>query len=75
MEKSKEPKKWKIAIVIWIAIVPLIFTIMPFFKPRLLALGVSETLTDLILTTVLVVLMVYVAEPLVMKVFGKWVDK
>ncbi len=75
MTVPKEPKKWKMAIIIWIAIVPLIFTIMPFFKPRLLALGLSAILTDLFLTTVLVILMVYIAQPLLMKLFGNWLNK
>ncbi len=70
-----EPKKWKMAIIVWVAIVPLIFTIMPFFKPRLLAIGLNEILTELILTTVLVWLMVYVAQPFLMKVFRDWLSK
>ncbi len=72
MTGYKEPKKWKMAIIVWMAIVPLIFTIMPFFKPRLVAYGLSGILADLLLTTVLVLLMVYVAQPMMMKLFRKW---
>ncbi len=75
MTKNKEPKKWKMAIIVWIAIVPLIFTIMPFFTPRLIALGLNSVLVELLLTTVLVILMVYVAQPLLMKLFKKWLNK
>ena len=75
MTAQKEPKKWKMAIIVWIAIVPLIFTIMPFFKPRLIALGLNSILTELLLTTVLVILMVYVAQPLLMKLFRNWLNK
>ena len=72
MHVNQEPKTWKMAIIVWIAIVPLIFTIMPFFKPILIGLGLNAVLTDLILTTVLVILMVYVAQPLLMKLFRNW---
>lgn len=75
MTAEKKPKKWKMAIIVWIAIVPLIFTIMPFFKPRLIALGLNSFLTELLLTTVLVILMVYVAQPLLMKLFRNWLNK
>ena len=72
MAEHKQPKKWKMAIIVWIAIVPLIFTIMPFFKPRLIAMGINQVLTELILTTLLVVLMVYVAQPMLMRAFKNW---
>ncbi len=75
MKVQNSPKKWKMAIIVWIAIVPLIFTIMPFFKPRLLAIGLNTILTDLLLTTVLVILMVYVAQPILMKLFNNWLNK
>ncbi|WP_190810036.1 hypothetical protein [Flagellimonas sp. S3867] len=75
MTKHKEPKKWKMAIIVWIAIVPLIFTIMPFFMPKLIALGVSEVMAELLLTTVLVILMVYIAQPLLMNLFRNWLNK
>ncbi len=75
MTTNKEPKRWKMAIIIWIAIVPLIFTIMPFFKPRLVALGLHTIVSELLLTTVLVLLMVYIAQPLLMKLFKNWLDK
>jgi len=75
MTAEKTPKKWKMAIIVWIAIVPLIFTIMPYFKPRLIALGLNSILTELLLTTILVILMVYVAQPLLMKIFRNWLNK
>ena len=75
MTAYKEPKKWKMAIIVWIAIVPLIFTIMPFFMSRLIALGLNAILAELFLTTVLVILMVYIAQPLLMKLSGNWLNK
>lgn len=75
MTAREEPKKWKMVIIVWIAIVPLIFSINPFFKPRLIALGLNEVLVELFLITVLVLLMVYVAQPILMNVFKKWINK
>lgn len=75
MAEYKEPKKWKMAIIVWIAIVPLIFTIMPFFLPKLLALGLNSVLAELLLTTLLVILMVYIAQPFLMHLFRKWLNK
>ena len=75
MNAQASPKKWKMAIIIWIAIVPLIFTIMPFFTPKLLALGIPAILVELILTTVLVLLMIYVAQPFLMKLFRNWLNQ
>ena len=70
-----QPKKWKMAIIVWIAIVPLIFTIMPFFMPKLLASGLNPILAELLLTTVLVMLMVYIAQPFLMNLFRDWLNK
>jgi len=75
MELQKSPNKWKMAVIVWIAIVPLIFTIMPFFKPKLIAAGLNTILVELLLTTVLVLLMVYIAQPILMKLLKKWLDK
>lgn len=63
------------AIIVWIAIVPLIFTIMPTFNPILLRLGLNPIWAELLLTTVLVILMVYVAQPLLMKLFQNWLSR
>lgn len=74
MTVVKEPKKWKMAIIIWIAIVPLIFTIMPFFRPRLMALGLNPIVAELLLTTILVLLMVYMALPILTRLFKNWLN-
>ena len=75
MPSQNSPKKWKMAIIVWMAIVPLIFTIMPYFKPKLLAMGLNSIIAELILTTVLVLLMVYLAQPVLMKTFKNWLHK
>ena len=74
MKEQNLPKKWKMAVIVWIAIVPLIFTIMPFFGPRLIAIDLNAILTELVLTTVLVLLMVYVAQPILMGLFRNWLN-
>ncbi|NQX82965.1 MAG: hypothetical protein HRT66_13370 [Flavobacteriaceae bacterium] len=75
MEEIKTPKKWKMAIIVWVAIVPLIFSIMPTFKPRMIAIGLDPILTELLLTTLLVLIMVFVAQPILMKTFKNWLNK
>jgi|GEM_PF-773787 len=75
MTEDKVPKKWKIAIIVWIAIVPLIFSIMPICKPILLKIGLNPILTELLLITLLVTLMVFVAQPILMKLFRNWLNK
>ena len=75
MEEIKTPKKWKMAIIVWVAIVPLIFSIMPIFKPRMIAIGLDPILTELLLTTLLVLIMVFVAQPILMKTFKNWLNK
>ncbi len=66
--ETQKPKKWKMVIVTWIAIVPLIFSIPPFLNPRLVAIGLNSFLAELIAITILVMLMVFVALPLLMKI-------
>jgi len=71
----KEPKKWKMAIIVWIAIVPLVFTIMSLLKPLLIETKLHPVLIELILTSILVILMVYIAQPILMKLFKNWLKK
>ena len=73
--ETKNPKKWKMVVITWIAIVPLIFSIPPFLQPKLMALGLNSFPSELIAITILVILMVYAALPLLMKLFGKWLNK
>jgi antibiotic biosynthesis monooxygenase (ABM) superfamily enzyme len=67
----KPPKKWKFALMVWIAIYPAItlasFLLGDFIKD--LALPVRT----LIMTGILVPLMVYVLLPLLRKLFGDWI--
>ncbi|MBL4625883.1 MAG: hypothetical protein JKY42_12200 [Flavobacteriales bacterium] len=75
MTEVKITKKWKMAIIVWIAIFPLIFSIMPICKPILLEIGLNPILTELLLIALLVILMVFVAQPILMELFRNWLNK
>lgn len=70
----KPPKKWKMAIVVWLAIYPLI-TVMQWLLGPQLAKVTPLALRTLILTAVVVPLMVYGVLPLVQKLLGGWLRK
>jgi len=73
--KTQKTKKWKSVIITWMAIVPIIFIIPPLLTPRLIEIGLNSILAQLISTTVLVIMMVYIALPILTKLFGKWLNK
>lgn len=70
----KPPKKWKLAIVIWIAIYPTITTIFLLFGKQLMIIN-PLPLRTLCLTVVVVPLMVFVLIPLLQKLLGNWLKK
>ena len=70
----KPPKKWKMAILIWIAIYPLITTVFAVFGKYLMQIEILP-LRTLIITVVLVPIMVFVLIPLLQKLLGNWLQK
>ena len=70
----KPPKKWKMAIIIWVAIYPTITTIFLLFGKQLMAVN-PLPLRTLCLTLVVVPLMVFVLIPLLQKLLGNWLKK
>lgn len=68
------PKKWKMAIIIWIAIYPTITTLFFLLGPGLLKIPYLPVRT-LILTLIVVPLMVFVLLPFLQKVFKNWLSK
>lgn len=66
----KRPPKFKIAIITWLAIYPLITVTLYFFGPWLMQLPLL--LRTLLLTAVLVPAMVYGIVPALQRVFQKW---
>ncbi|MEM8906202.1 MAG: hypothetical protein AAGD05_00020 [Bacteroidota bacterium] len=67
---ASAPPKYKIALLTWIAIYPLITAILLVFGESLAQLPVP--LRTLVLTMVLVPLMVYWAVPLLRRCFARW---
>ena len=67
---SSQPKKWKFAIIVWLAIYPTITTIFIVFGKYLIEIPIL--LRTLVLTGFLVPFMVYVGLPILTKLFSKW---
>lgn len=70
----KPPKKWKMAILIWIAIYPTITLIFVFFGKDLMTIH-PLPLRTFLLTLVVVPLMTFVLIPLLQKLLGNWLNK
>lgn len=70
----KPPKKWKMAILIWIAIYPTITLIFMFFGKDLLEIH-PLPLRTFLLTLVVVPLMTFVLIPFLQKLLGNWLNK
>jgi antibiotic biosynthesis monooxygenase (ABM) superfamily enzyme len=70
----RPPKKWKMALVIWIAIYPVITLIFLFFGKHLIAIE-PLPLRTLCITILAVPVMVFAALPLVQKLFKSWLYK
>ena len=70
----KPPKKWKMAILIWIAIYPLITTVFAVFGKYLMQIEILP-LRTFIITVVLVPTMVFVLIPLLQKLLANWLRK
>ena len=67
----KPPKKWKLAILIWIAIYPTITSIFFLFGKYLIQIN-PLPLRTLAITLVIVPLMVFVLLPQLQKLFKNW---
>ena len=69
-QTAQQPPKYKIALLTWIAIYPLITIILAIFGEQLSQLPLP--LRTLLLTAVLVPVMVYCAVPVLRNLFSKW---
>ncbi|MBP7407581.1 MAG: hypothetical protein KA941_02370 [Flavobacteriales bacterium] len=68
----KPPPRWKIAVLIWLAIYPSITLLFFFFgKPLLL---IPLPLRTLAVTLILVPLMVFILLPAMQKLFKNWLN-
>lgn len=70
---AQQPKKWKMAVLIWIAIYPTITLIMIFFGDHLKKIK-SLPLQTFATTIIVVPLMVYAIVPGLHKLLHKWLS-
>lgn len=70
----KPPKKWKIAIVIWLAIYPLITTIFALLGKQLILIE-PLPLRTLIITIIAVPIMVFILILTLQKLLHNWLTK
>lgn len=70
---ENQPKKWKMVIVIWLAIFPLVNCIFYFFGDLLTSIHFLP-LRTLVLTLVLIPIMVYVLIPIITKLLANWLN-
>jgi antibiotic biosynthesis monooxygenase (ABM) superfamily enzyme len=66
------PKKWKMVIVIWLAIYPLITTVFLLFGKYLMQIEFVP-LRTLMMTIVLIPTMVYILMPFITKLLKNWI--
>ena len=67
----KPPKKWKMAVMIWLAIYPLITTVFAVFGKYLMQIN-PLPLRTFAITIVLVPIMVFILIPILQKLLGNW---
>lgn len=70
----KPPKKWKMAIVIWLAIYPLITTIFALLGKQLILIE-PLPLRTLIITIIAIPIMVFILIPTLQKLLHNWLTK
>ena len=70
----KPPKKWKMSIVIWLAIYPLITTIFALLGKQLMLIN-PLPLRTLIITVIAVPIMVFILIPTLQKLLRNWLSK
>lgn len=68
------PPRWKFAVVVWLAIYPLVTLFFGLFGGQIMAIN-PLPLRTFIITLVLVPLMVFVLIPLLQRVLSKWLHK
>ncbi len=68
------PKKWKMAVLIWLAIYPLITLIFILLGPHLIRIN-PLPLRTLIITLVAVPIMVFILIPILQKLLQNWLTK
>lgn len=70
----KPPKKWKMAILIWLAIYPLITLLFALLGEHLIQIN-PLPLRTLIITLIAVPIMVFILIPTLQKLLHNWLTK
>lgn len=70
----KPPKRWKMAVVIWLAIYPLLTVVSLLAGPHISKIEFVP-LRTLLLTVILVPMTVFVMIPTVQKLLKSWLNK
>ncbi|MGZ3919101.1 MAG: hypothetical protein ACXVC7_02355 [Bacteroidia bacterium] len=70
----KPPKRWKMAVVVWLSIYPLITTTFALFGKQLMEIN-PLPLRTLVITGALVPIMAFAMIPFFQKVLGNWLHK
>ena len=70
----KPPKKWKMAIVIWLAIYPLITLIFTVLGPYLVQIN-PLPLRTLVITLIAIPIMVFILMPFLQTLLRNWLQK
>jgi antibiotic biosynthesis monooxygenase (ABM) superfamily enzyme len=70
----KQPPRWKFAVVVWLAIYPLVTAIFALFGEQIMAIQ-PLALRTLMLTLILVPLMAFVFIPLIQRVLKSWLNR
>lgn len=70
----KPPKRWKMALIIWLAIYPLITLIFAVFGKHLIQIN-PLPLRTLLITVIAVPIMAFILIPTLQKIFHKWLFK
>lgn len=70
----QQPKKWKMAILIWLAIYPLITLIFILLGPHLILIT-PLPLRTLAITLIAVPIMVFILIPSLQKILQNWINK
>jgi antibiotic biosynthesis monooxygenase (ABM) superfamily enzyme len=70
----KPPQKWKMTILVWIAIYPTITLILALFGNQLNEIH-PMPLRTLVITAIVVPIMVMILMPLLQRIFIRWLEK
>lgn len=72
-QKTNPPKRWKLAILVWLVIYPTLMLLNYVLMP--LMIDIAMPIKALVMSLILVPFMVFLALPQLQKIFYKWLIK